>query len=105
MSFGLELFLPDEDVALPERLEALGLWCQGFLAGFSVAPKGEALSDDVNEALKDLSAISQIDRDVEQDEEMETAYMEVAEHVRISAQLIYAELGQKPAKESSASVH
>lgn len=105
MGFALVLYLPDDGVSLPERLEALGLWCQGFLAGFSVAPKPEGLSDDVNEAIKDLSAISQIDRDVEPNEEMETAFMEVAEHVRLSAQLIYAELGEKPSNDDKQSVH
>lgn len=113
MGFGLALYLPDEDTSLPERLEALGLWCQGFLAGFSVAPKpalssvegGEALSDDVNEALKDLSEISQIDVNVEPSEEMESAYMEVVEHVRLSAQLVYAELGDKPKGDETKSVH
>lgn len=105
MGFGLNLYLPDEDSALPERLEALGLWCQGFLTGFSIAPKGEALSDDVNEALKDLSAISQIDVDAEQTEEMENAFTDVCEHVRLSAQLIYGELGDKPKADSGQSVH
>ena len=105
MGFGLALYLPDEDTSLPERLEALGLWCQGFLTGFSVAPKGEALSDDINEALKDLSEISQIDVNVEEGEEMESAYMEVVEHVRLSAQLVYAELGDKPKGDDVQSVH
>lgn len=105
MGFGLALLLPDENQALPERLEGLGLWCQGFLAGFSVAPKSGALPEDVNDALKDLSEISQIDVDVEESEDMENAYMEVCEHVRLSAQLVYAELGDKPKTETQQSVH
>lgn len=105
MGFGLALYLPDDDIALPSRLEALGLWCQGFLAGFSLAPRDGALSEDVSEVLKDLSDISQIDTDVELNEEMESAYLDVTEHVRLSAQLIYAELGEKPEKPAAQSVH
>jgi uncharacterized protein YgfB (UPF0149 family) len=34
--------LPDDDVALDERVDALSAWCQGFLYGFGTAAYGPA---------------------------------------------------------------
>lgn len=81
----LELLLADEDVDFSVRLTGLASWCQGFLYGLAV--NGEAhinpLSEQGRECLDDLIQISQIRHDEEQ-EDSETVFAEIVEHVRLS---------------------
>ena len=60
-------FLPEDDVELSARTEALGGWCRGFLAGFAQAqvqrqreghPIPQSFPEAVQEALKDLTEIA-----------------------------------------------
>lgn len=89
------LLLPDDEEVLPIRSTALGEWCAGFLVGFGLRgnDKGEKLSEQIQELLKDFSEISKINADAEHDitadDEDEQAYVEVAEYVRIGALFIY----------------
>lgn len=61
--------LPDDDVELEERLDAVAEWCAGFLAGFGAAGTArelsslEALPEEIQEIVGDLSAITDIDVD------------------------------------------
>lgn len=90
----LELLLPDESYEFAMRLIALGSWCQGFLYGLAV--NGEALlkglSEQGRECMDDLLQISQLSHDEEQNEESETVYAEIVEHVRLSVIYINEEL-------------
>lgn len=89
--------LPDDEDPLSERLEAVGDWCSGFLAGFGSAGHSdeEKLSDDIDAALRDFSEIAKIDTDVDGDSdfEEENAYMELMEYMKTVALLIYTEFG------------
>ncbi|MCG8315431.1 MAG: UPF0149 family protein [Pseudomonadales bacterium] len=94
-----QLLLPDDEDPLTERLEAVGDWSSGFLAGYgssgaSAATK-EAVPDDMSAALKDLVEISKIDIEVNGDNsfEEENAYVELVEYLKTVALLIYTELG------------
>jgi yecA family protein len=97
---GFQPLLPDEDTELSLRVAALGEWSAGFLAGFGLQSDAQAtedsklnLAEDTQEALRDLSAISQVglaeeneqgDSDIE-----ENYYAEIVEHVRVLAMSVF----------------
>ncbi len=86
--------LPDDEAPIAERAEALGHWCQGFLYGLSTRPLPgpEQLSPDAGEAVRDLTAMTQVTADVAAGEESnEEAYAELVEFVRVAAQLLFDE--------------
>lgn len=87
--------LPDDEVPLTERAEALAQWSQGFLYGFGVgrsAQLKESLAE-VEEVLRDIAEISRASsQDLSGNEEEEQAYSELVEYVRAGTQLIHDEL-------------
>jgi yecA family protein len=87
--FALQLMLPDDEVEIELRLEALSQWCHGFLTGFGSAGAKDELSDDARDALEDLAALVQVTTDGEDDDEAD--YMEVTEYVRMAAASLYYE--------------
>ncbi|MGZ9899371.1 UPF0149 family protein [Shewanella gaetbuli] len=95
--FGFTLLLPEEEVSLSHRVEALSLWTQSFLTAIAIIqPKLNQASADVKEVIKDLAEIAQVEFDVAEDEESETAYTELQEFVKMSAILCYSEFGPEP---------
>ncbi|UCX03614.1 UPF0149 family protein [Shewanella glacialimarina] len=100
--FGFTLLLPEEEVSLSHRVEALSLWTQSFLTGIAIIqPKLNQASADVKEVIKDLAEIAQVEFDVGEDEESETAYVELQEFVRMAAILCYAEFGPEPSMDNA----
>lgn len=94
---GFQPLLPDDDVVLQERADAVVEWCRGFLGGFGlVGGAAQKLSADGREVLADLGTIaaSQLALDSEHDDE--DSLVEVTEFVRVGALLLYAEAGSKP---------
>ncbi len=98
---GLDLFLPDEDEPLEERVEALSLWCQGYVYGLAAGgiKQDTVLPEDTSELIQDIVETSRIGQDSLDDdeeessrEEDEVAFMEVVEYVRMGVLLIYEEL-------------
>jgi len=92
---GMVLWLPADDELLEERTMALGQWCSGFLAG--LGSSGEealaSLSDDVNEALRDLHQISKaVVADINESEEEENAFVEIVEYLRVVVLMIREDL-------------
>jgi yecA family protein len=100
-----DLMLPDDDEPLESRVEALGVWCQGFVFGLAVGGVKEDtdLPEDSKELIKDILEISragyiaddeaELNAMAEDDsEEDEVAFMEVTEYVRMGTLLIYEEL-------------
>ena len=99
-----ELMLPDDDELLEMRVEALGMWCQGFVYGLAVGGIKEetVLPDDSKELIQDILEISragyvadneaELATEEEDSEEDEVAFMEVCEYVRMGILLIYEEL-------------
>ena len=100
--FGFELLLPDDEYELAQRLDSLGLWCQGFLVGLGLSGlSSEAqFSADAADALKDLAQIAQIDPAELESEESETNFFEVTEYVRMAALLIHSEVNTAKRTES-----
>lgn len=90
---GFAPLLPDDDTPLSRRVEQLGQWCAGFVAGFADAVGEETLADDVVEALDDLQRIAEVDADDLSERAAEFDYFAVAEHARVAALLIHARGG------------
>jgi len=102
----LRLGVPEDDTPLADRAEALAHWCQGFLHGLGVGASGDrfAQADSTTEIISDFSEISRAAFEPEEGqsiEEAETAYAELVEYVRVSAQLAFEEL--RPLREQPAS--
>uniref|UniRef100_A0A486XSW6 FIG001590: Putative conserved exported protein n=1 Tax=Rheinheimera sp. BAL341 TaxID=1708203 RepID=A0A486XSW6_9GAMM len=97
--FSFALLLPSDDDSLPERLDAMVEWTQAFLVGFAVQQTDLSLvSNDVREALDQLSEVTRIDIHTTDDgsaEENDEAYYLVLEHIRIMVLSCYTEVGQK----------
>ncbi len=92
-SFDFQLFLPDDEVALEQRVQALGDWCKGFLAGYAFVvsePGGSSLGEEVSEVLRDVSAIAEAELDLEEDEEAsESDLFELTEYLRFATLNLY----------------
>lgn len=106
-SYSFNLMLPDDDDTIIERCNALGMWVQGFNLGMGLQQKNNAISSsEVKEVLTDFSQIANLSAEVEEGEETEQDYFELAEYVRISAILCFSELGNLPEKpEQAQTIH
>ena len=85
------LLLPTDDAPLTERAAALGQWCQGFLTGFGLTYRDNALSPEATEVLQDLAAIAQVQDALEESDDGESDYMEVMEYLRVAPLLLFTE--------------
>lgn len=95
--------LPDDEVDIAQRAEALADWCNGFLAGFAYEVAGErnpgsALPQPSNEALRDIAALAQVELgEDEYDEDAEGHYTELVEYLRVAVTNIFLDnLGDDP---------
>ncbi|MEB4848777.1 YecA family protein [Pseudomonas aeruginosa] len=88
------MLLPDDETPLAQRTEALGQWCQGFLAGFGLTAREGSLTGEAEEVLQDMAAIAQVQGQLEDSEDGETDYMEVMEYLRVAPLLLFAECGK-----------
>lgn len=96
--FTFSLLLPDDDEELQSRISALSQWTQGYLIGFGTGVKktDHEFSEDVQEILRDLVNISNVDDELDEDnpddiEEREVAYTELQEYIRTSVMVIYSD--------------
>lgn len=82
--------LPDDEVDIAQRAEALADWCNGFLAGFAYVAAGEdaagsTLSQPSSEALTDIAAFAQLEVGADgHDEDAEGHYTELVEYLRVA---------------------
>ena len=95
-----EPLLPSDDAPLAEQVEALAVWCQGFLSGVgSTAPgsvRGFSEGDSLAEILRDFAQISRAGLSEDESEghgQPDFALAEVREYVRVGVQLAFEELG------------
>ena len=87
--------LPPDEAPIADRTAALGEWCQGFLHGLGsgVLPEARDMDGNAAEVLRDLTEITRVDVDPEEDgERNEAAYAELVEFVRVGVQLVFEEL-------------
>ncbi|MEO8162087.1 MAG: UPF0149 family protein [Arenimonas sp.] len=90
--FGFDLLLPDGELPVGERGDALLGWCRGFLGGFGLAAGSDPpLSEDGADALKDLAKMAGSELAYEDPESDEEALAEVAEFVRVAALLLHGD--------------
>ena len=93
--FIFQLLLPDDENELPFRVDALGNWCQGFLAGLGLGGMHtiEQLTAEVKDFLQDVSHIARVGLAAEDgDEDDEIAYVEIVEYLRAGVLLVSQEL-------------
>ncbi|MCF6764334.1 UPF0149 family protein [Thiotrichales bacterium 19S3-7] len=94
--FDLELLLPQDTTSFHQRIDALAMWCQGFLSGLGLMGFSfqKEHSQEIKEAITDLSKMSalQYDEEEEGDEDSEKAYNELVEYAKVAALLLHAEL-------------
>jgi uncharacterized protein YgfB (UPF0149 family) len=94
MSF--QPLLPSDDASIGDRTSALGEWCQGFLYGLGTGsglPEASGLAGEAAEVVRDMTEITHVDVDPEDDPETnEAAYAELVEFVRVGVQLLYEHL-------------
>ena len=92
------LLLPDDEDGVVVRATALAHWCEGFLHGLVSANHGEALKkrlgeEPMSDIIKDMLQITRAAADDDSsDDELDAAYVELVEYVRVAAQLAYEEL-------------
>jgi uncharacterized protein YgfB (UPF0149 family) len=93
---GFAPLLPHDDAAIGDRTVALGEWCQGFLYGLGTGvavTDASALQGEAAEVLRDMTEITHVDVDPQDDPESnEAAYTELVEFVRVGVQLLYDHL-------------
>jgi uncharacterized protein YgfB (UPF0149 family) len=115
-AFTFEPLLPDDDASLEEQVQALALWCHGFVTGLCAnAPelagpgtRAQATGDagTVAEVVGDFTEISRAglgDDDESGQEEAGFALAELREYVRAGVQMVYEELA--PRREAAQDRH
>jgi len=91
--FQFALLLPSDEHALPERLQALAEWCDGFSLGISAGglsqKRSSHLSHESQEFLQDVLRFTELETQLLGNEENETAYMELTEYLKIGVVTLY----------------
>ncbi|HEX7237241.1 MAG TPA: UPF0149 family protein [Gammaproteobacteria bacterium] len=107
-----EPLLPSDDAPLAEQVEALAVWCQGFLSGVgSTAPAAASASaegDALGEILRDFAEISRAglsDEEAAGQGQPDFALAEIQEYVRVSVQIAFEELAPVRAAAAEREVH
>jgi uncharacterized protein YgfB (UPF0149 family) len=92
--FDFDLLLPGDEALLSEQVEALTLWCQGFLMGISFSHDATDWSKEAAEILKDIVEFTKLDTDAEGEED-ENDFMEIAEYMRSAVLLLRNEINNE----------
>ncbi len=100
-----DLLLPEEEEPIDMRTAALAQWCQGFLAGFGLTYRANALSVEATEVLQDLAAIAQVQDALEESDDGESDYMEVMEYLRVAPLLLFTEVNKPAEPTAKPSLH
>jgi hypothetical protein len=99
-----EPLLPGDDVPLEEQVQALALWCQGFLNGVgTIAPSAArqtAEDSSLPEILRDFAEISRAglsEAEAAGEGQADFALAEIHEYVRVSVAVVFEELAAERA--------
>ncbi len=92
-SFRFDLFLPGDDEALSDQLEALCSWCEGFLFGIGYARSEAEWPGETGEIMQDIVEFTKLDTELDDmdEEEMnehEAALIEIQEYLRVAVMMI-----------------
>lgn len=92
--------LPTDDAPLEEQVQALALWCHGFLSGLGAGAPAIAKQQEgdgsVAEILRDFAEISRAalsEDEAAGRDHPDFALAEIQEYVRVSVQVVFEELG------------
>jgi len=103
--------LPDDDDELTARVEALALWCHGFVSSLGLAGKGFAAGDDSDELVELIGDFVEISKagldpkELQDDQQAEFTLVELVEYVRIGVQYVYEELARDREQPSRDTIH
>ncbi len=90
--FTTPVLLPDDGYPAVDQMEAIAAWCEGFLSGFGLLFGGHIVnSREMSESLTDLTEITRLELEAEDNEETQEALLTVIEHVKVAVQTIYCE--------------
>lgn len=93
-NFEFNLLLPDDNLPLSDRVDALCFWCRGYLSGLGLV--GLTTEDmenaTIKELVQDLSYIAHVKMETDESEDDESNYVELVEFVRVAVQNIQVEL-------------
>lgn len=106
--FGFELLLPDDEVGLDLRTEAMAEWSHGFLSGLAIAgiKDFDKLPTEASEFCQDLVEISRAGlENMELGEEDEGAFEELVEYLRVGTLLMYEMLNPSSPASPSGQIH
>ncbi len=100
-----EPLLPDDDAPLAEQVQALALWCQGFLSGVGTTAPNAARAERRGrfarrEILRDFAEISRAGLSEEEaagQAQADFALAEIHEYVRVSVLIVFEELAAERA--------
>lgn len=103
--FDFHPLLPDDELEIATRTEALAAWASGFLSGYAQVSRTQP-GDDSSEILKDFAAIAEasVDDDAEE-EESEGSYLELSEYVRFAALNVFMDSRANLDQDDSPSLH
>jgi uncharacterized protein len=87
------LLLPDDESVISERSSALAEWCAGFISGLGIGGLGEKpkLIDECDEFVKDLVSISRMETTAEDGDDVEVAFFEIVEYIRVGVIMLHQE--------------
>lgn len=88
--FGFQLLLPEGGKPI-DRAGALFAWCRAFLGGFGLALDGKPMSEEGQEALRDLANLGAAQIDEADDGSDEEALAEIEEYLRMAVLLLHAD--------------
>jgi len=94
-SFEFSLLLPSDRADINVRTEALGGWCQGFLAGLKhyKVPLEKREPSEITDTLNDMIEIAKVNfGDLTSNDEDESAYFELVEYVRLAVLMLFQEI-------------
>ena len=83
IDFEFELFLPDDETVILDRLDALGEWCSGFLLGLSVGGITDikSMPEEIASFLNDCLEIARVgNSELNNSEDDEVSYFELVEY-------------------------
>lgn len=94
LNFSFDLLLPDDDMPLEERVDALCFWCRGYLSGLGLIgiTKEDLANETINELIQDLSQLAHTNMETDASEDDENNFVELVEFVRVAVQNIQVEL-------------
>jgi uncharacterized protein YgfB (UPF0149 family) len=97
-----EPLLPDDEAPLDEQVQALALWCHGFLGGLGAsAPdfggQGDAVLAEIISDFSEISRAALSEAEAAGQDQPDFALAELQEHVRVSAQIVFEALAARRA--------